>query len=224
MLCELRNVTKTYGGERAVTPVKNLDLSINEGDFISVSGISGAGKSTLLFLISGMLQPSSGAIFFEGHSYRQMDDARLSNLRAANIGYVSQNIQLVQALTVEENIRLAQKTAERACGSKKDAPDTDYIMEYLGLTGKKDELLAHLSGGQKRRAVIAVTWARNPRLILLDEPTNDLDGFWSRKVMDQLAVWHDEGKALLLVTHDHEYASSADIRLELVNGVLSSAE
>jgi len=221
MLLELQKVSKTYDDSNEIMPLREMDLSLAQGDFVSVSGESGVGKSTLLFVVSGLLRPSSGEVLFQGKRYSEMSDDALSRLRAGNIGYVSQNIQLAQALTVEENIRFAQKIAKK-CGSDAGTMvPVDEIIAHLGLTEKKDELPRHLSGGQKRRAMLAVTWARNPQLLLLDEPTNDLDDHWSNVVMELLDRWHEDGKTLLLVTHNQEFAGRAKKRYHLVNGKVS---
>ena len=217
MLCELKNVTKRYG---EIYPINNLSFSIDSGEYVSISGESGAGKSTLLFMIGGMLTPSSGEIMFNGHLYSKMSDDEISSVRAGQIGYVSQNIQLMQALTIEENILFAKKISDRFAGSATDSINTDEIIEYLGLTGKKGDLPCHLSGGEKRRAMLAVTWARDPLLFLLDEPTNDLDDYWSNRIMVLFDKLNSDGKTLLLVTHSEKYASRAKKHLVLANGVL----
>lgn len=216
MLCELKKVTKTYGN---ITPINNLDFSIGQRDFISISGESGAGKSTLLFLIGGMLTPTAGEIYFNGQAYNSMDDNQISRLRSVNIGYISQSIQLLQALTVRENINFAKKVARRH-GADANLPDTDYIIDYLGLNEKQDFLPCYLSGGQKRRAMIAVTWARNPRIFLLDEPTNDLDDYWAKRVMELFENLNDAGKSIVLVTHNQKYMSISKKHFELIDGKL----
>ncbi|MBQ3405327.1 MAG: ABC transporter ATP-binding protein [Oscillospiraceae bacterium] len=217
MLCELKNITKQYG---EICPINELDFSIDSGDYISVSGESGAGKSTLLFLIGGMLTPTGGDIIFNGQAYSGMSDNEISSVRAGQIGYVSQNIQLMQALTIEENIAFARKVSVSTRATSADLEDTDYIIDYLGLNEKRDELPCHLSGGQKRRAMLAVTWARDPQLYLLDEPTNDLDNYWSERVMELFDKLNAEGKTILLVTHNEKYASRAKKRYELAKGKL----
>lgn len=218
MFCELQNVTKQYND---ITPIHRVSLSIDHNDYISISGESGAGKSTLLFLIGGMLTPDSGDILLNGQAYSQMDDNQLSTMRSAYIGYVSQNIQLLQALTVEENIAFAKTVAARCGFSAGNLPDTDAIIDYLGLKEKRGSLPCHLSGGQKRRAMIAVTWARNPRMFLLDEPTNDLDPYWSDRMMALFDQWNQDGKAIVLVTHNRQYAMKAKKQYQLINGALT---
>ena len=218
MLCQLENVTKSYDD---ITPICDVNLAVEDGDFISIGGESGAGKSTLLLLIAGMLTPSRGEIFFDGQPYSAMNDDGISILRSGHIGYISQSVQLLQALTVEENIRFAQQVARRNGFANANPTDVEEIVEYLGLTEKRDSLPCYLSGGQKRRAMIAVTWARNPRLFLLDEPTNDLDDFWAERVMQ---LWDDlnaAGKALILVTHNSLYAQRAKKQFHLQGGQLT---
>lgn len=217
MLCELKNITKQYG---EITPINCLNFSIDSGEYISVSGESGVGKSTLLFLIGGMLTPSSGEIIFNGQAYSQMNDNQISSIRAGQIGYVSQNIQLLQALTIEENIAFAKKVAMRSRSAAASGPDTADIIDFLGLKEKRDSLPCHLSGGQKRRAMIAVTWARDPYLFLLDEPTNDLDNYWSERIMDLFEQLNREGKTILLVTHNQQYAAKAQKQYLLTGGKL----
>ncbi|MCR4963825.1 MAG: ABC transporter ATP-binding protein [Firmicutes bacterium] len=217
MLCRLQNVTKAY---EDITPIEDLDLSVEEQDYISVSGESGAGKSTLLLLAGGMLTPSRGEIFFDGRPYSAMNDNQISVMRSAHIGYISQSIQLLQALTVEENIRFAQQVCRRSGFANTNPAGVEEILARLGLTEKRDHLPRYLSGGQKRRAMIAVTWARNPRLYLLDEPTNDLDEYWAEQVMELCTDLHASGKALILVTHNPQYAQRAEKRYRLQGGKL----
>ena len=129
MLCELKNITKQYG---EITPINCLNFSIDSGEYISVSGESGVGKSTLLFLIGGMLTPSSGEIIFNGQAYSQMNDNQISSIRAGQIGYVSQNIQLLQALTIEENIAFAKKVAMRSRSAAASGLNTADFIDFLG--------------------------------------------------------------------------------------------
>ena len=218
MLCQLQNVTKSYDD---ITPICDVNLAVEDGDFISIGGESGAGKSTLLLLIAGMLTPSRGEIFFDGQPYSAMNDDGISILRSGHIGYISQSVQLLQALTVEENIRFAQQVARRNGFANANPTEVEEIVEYLGLTEKRDSLPCYLSGGQKRRAMIAVTWARNPRLFLLDEPTNDLDDFWAQRVMQLCDDLNAAGKALILVTHNSLYAQRAKKQFHLQGGQLT---
>ncbi len=218
-LCELVKVTKTYAAGETISPIQGLDLVIPEGTFVSIQGESGIGKSTLLMMLGGLMKPTSGTILFRNNPIGELTDDQLTEWRGKYVGYLFQHIQLVQALTVEENILLAKRFSRN--GHKKDPLNIEALLDRLGLAEKRDSLPCQLSGGQRRRVMIAVTWVRNPELILADEPTNDLDDFWAEKVMDIFAEWVDSGKAVVLATHHGKWANKAMKKYKIQNRVLA---
>lgn len=216
-LCEIKNVTKTYCVGEKITPVKNVSLNIKNGDFISIQGDSGTGKSTLLMIIGGLLRPSSGSIIYEGNEITNLKEDDLAEHRGKNIGFLFQNVQLAEALTIEQNIILAK---EYSYNKKIDRHEIEFVMNELGIIDKRNSLPHQLSGGQKRRAMIAATWVRNPGLILADEPTNDLDDHWATKVFSIFNDWVSKGKAIVFVTHNGHWSNYTDERFLLHEGIL----
>jgi putative ABC transport system ATP-binding protein len=202
-LLKLINATKTFETGEKCTPVDGVNLTICENDFISIMGVSGSGKSTLLMLMGGLLKPTSGDISYLGKSLYSMSDDDLAKWRGKNVGYLFQNVQMVQALTLRENIELA-----RRYGNNPEA-DIEEILEILDLTKLQNSLPSQMSGGQKRRGLFAVTMVRDPKLILADEPTNDLDNESSQKIISLLQHAAQKGKAVVLVTHNPEWAGCA---------------
>lgn len=201
-ICKLENVTKIYN-EEGIVPIKDISFSIRQGDFIIIKGKSGIGKSTLLFLIGGLLKATEGKIYWnftkKNLEISKIKDKEISSLRARNIGYVFQDSILLQSLTVEENLIFAKKISE----ATDNKYSKDYLLDYFGLTNKKNSLPCELSGGQRRRAMIAMNFIKNPKLILADEPTNDLDDYWVDRVIDLLQEAARNGKAVVMVTHNN---------------------
>ena len=213
-LLKIDNVTKKYQNADSYA-VEKSSFSINKGDFISIEGVSGSGKSTMLMMIGGLLKPSEGGIIYNGKDIYTMSDKTLSQWRGKVAGYLFQNVQLVQALTVRENMMLARKLGNNI------KFDIDNIIKELGLEKEADRLPGHLSGGQKRRAMIGCVLSRDPEMLLADEPTNDLDEYWATKIMDILKKSTESGKAVVLVTHDKRWSSLATIRYSINSGVLN---
>lgn len=213
-LCELKNVSKTYMDGEMITPIHHLNFEIDKGDFVSIRGESGIGKSTLLMLISGLIKPSEGSVFYDGKQLEMLPDSRLTEWRGHNIGYIFQNVQLVQALTVQENIELSSRFGN----SKQNRKSTEELINRLGLWEKRNVLPHLLSGGQKRRAMIATALIRNPQMILADEPTNDLDDTWADEIINMLEGMAKKGKTVIVVTHNKKYADYAGRSYKLEKG------
>lgn len=213
-LLKIENVTKKYSNADTYA-VGNCSFSINKGDFISIEGVSGSGKSTLLMMIGGLLKPSNGHIIYDGKDIYGMNDKALSQWRGKAAGYLFQNVQLVQALTIRENMLLARKLGNNSNF------DIDAILKELGLENEADRLPGNLSGGQKRRAMIGCVLSRDSEILLADEPTNDLDEHWATIIMDMLKKSTENGKAVVLVTHDKRWSSLATTRYSINSGVLN---
>ncbi|WP_313757708.1 ABC transporter ATP-binding protein [Tissierella sp.] len=215
-ICRLENIKKTYGSDEKVTPIKQVSLSINSGDFICIEGPSGVGKSTLLYIIGGLLNTSSGNVFIDGNNITTMKDKELTNLRRNKIGFLFQDTHLIQALTIEENLIFIQSM----CHKKKNLNKVKELLTRLGLWERRNFLPSELSGGQKRRAMIACTIIKEPLLILADEPTNDLDEYWAEEILHILYEYVNMGKAVILVTHNEQWADKAQKRFILNKGIL----
>ena len=219
VLCVVDRVSKRYAGDDGPLPVNDVSLSIEEGDFVSIGGESGGGKSKLLMMMGGLLAPSSGSIVFDGLSFDAATDRQLTEVRRTKIAYVFQSSRLVQALTVEENIRFAAKTA----GVRVDQAELDRLVAEMGLQEKADVLPSRLSGGQRRRAMIAAALAQRSRLLLADEPTNDLDEHWAHEVMKAFTARANRGSAVVVVTHSDIAKDYATRFLSMSYGSLISA-
>ncbi|KNF09058.1 ABC-type antimicrobial peptide transport system, ATPase component [Gottschalkia purinilytica] len=215
-VCRLENVKKSYEADENVTPIKQVSLSINSGNFLCIEGPSGIGKSTLLYIIGGLLNISSGNVFIDGKNINTMTDKELTDIRRNKIGFIFQDSNLIQALTIEENLIFVQSMVNK----KKDYGKVKELLTRLGLWERKNFLPNELSGGQRRRAMVACALIKDPLLILADEPTNDLDEYWANEVINLLSEVVDNGKSVVLVTHNTLWAEKAQLRFDLSNGVL----
>ena len=214
-ICKLEHIHKDYRMGEIVTPLRDICLTVNPGDFIAVEGPSGIGKSTLLYVMGTLLQSDEGSYFFDGEDVSKLSDAEKSELRAKRIGFLFQDSTMIQALTLRENLLFTQ-----GVGGKKDPKQVDALLRRFGLEDRADFFPHQLSGGQRRRAMAARALLHNPSLILADEPTNDLDDHWSEEVIRILKEQTQKGTAVIMVTHNSRWASVATRRMRLEDGVL----
>jgi putative ABC transport system ATP-binding protein len=222
---EARDVRKTYESEGApVRALRGLDLVVEEGEFVAVMGPSGCGKSTLMNLIAGLDSPTDGEIFLAGESLKGKSEDALARLRRAHIGIVFQFFNLLEGLTVLENVTLPALVAGDSRRSSEMAARN--LLDLLGLGDKADSPPGVLSGGQRQRVAIARALANEPTLLLADEPTGALDSAGRLEVVELFRRLHDGGQAILLVTHDESVAAAATRVVQMKDGriVGSSAE
>ena len=215
-ICKLEHIHKDYRMGEVVTPLKDICLTVNTGDFIAVEGPSGIGKSTLLYVMGTLLKSDDGSYTFEGQDVSAYNDAQKSEFRAKKIGFLFQDSTMIQALTLRENLLFTQSV-----GGKKDPAQVDELLYRFGLEDRADFFPHQLSGGQRRRAMAARALIHDPMLILADEPTNDLDEYWSNEIMKVLKEQADKGTAVVMVTHNSRWAELATRRLRLEDGVLT---
>jgi len=215
-ICKLEHIHKDYRMGETVTPLKDICLSVGEGDFIAVEGPSGIGKSTLLYVMGTLLKADEGTYTFEGQDISAFSDAQKSEFRAKKIGFLFQDSTMIQALTLRENLIFTQSV-----GGKKNLKQVDELLYQFGLEDRADFFPHQLSGGQRRRAMAARALIHNPRLILADEPTNDLDEHWSGEIIRILKEQTGKGTAVVMVTHNSRWASAASRRLRLEEGILT---
>ena len=215
-ICKIEHIHKDYRMGEIVTPLKDVTLTVNEGDFIAVEGPSGIGKSTLLYVMGTLLKPDDGTYTFEGQDVSAFGDGQASEFRAKKIGFLFQDSTMIQALTLRENLIFTQ-----GVGGKKDPKQVDELLYRFGLEDRADFFPHQLSGGQRRRAMAARALIHNPKLILADEPTNDLDEHWSEEIIRILKEQTAKGTAVVMVTHNSRWASAATRRLRLEDGVLT---
>ena len=214
-ICKIEHIHKDYRMGEIVTPLKDVSLTVNTGDFIAVEGPSGIGKSTLLYVMGTLLKPDDGTYTFEGKDVSAFTDSQKSAFRAKKIGFLFQDSTMIQALTLRENLLFTQSV-----GGKKDPAQVDELLYRFGLEDRADFFPHQLSGGQRRRAMAARALIHDPALILADEPTNDLDEYWSEEIMRVLQEQARKGTAVVMVTHNSRWAGMANRRCRLEAGVL----
>ena len=219
-LIECRNLTRRYQrGANVITPLDGLDLDVEQGSFLALMGPSGSGKTTLLNLIAGIDRPSDGSLRIDGIELSSLSRSKLASWRTHYVGYVFQLYNLVPVLTAYENVELPLllHSMTRAQRHSKVA----IALELVGLADRHDHFPRQLSGGQEQRVAIARAIVADPKIIVADEPTGDLDASSAASIMDLLSRLHRElGKTLIMVTHDPKTASHAQLTLHLEKGRL----
>ncbi|MBI0004649.1 ABC transporter ATP-binding protein [Gilliamella sp. W8126] len=219
MLLDVKNLRKDYQrGSQHFSAVNNVSFSMAQTDFISIMGKSGSGKTTLLNMIAGLLTPTQGKITINGTNLFELDDKQVSAFRNQNIGYIPQGSSLLPNLTVLENIRLPFYLTKRENQSSLNyALD---LLEKAKIGYLKDTYPANMSGGEMRRIAILRALICRPQLVIADEPTSDLDEESSAQIMALLTEIHQQGTALLIVTHDNDVANYSQRTLKMSSGRL----
>ena len=211
-----KDLCKSYGsGENSVQALNHVSISVENGEFVAVIGTSGSGKSTLLNLLGGLDTPTSGEVLVSGKKLFQMNEEARTIFRRRNIGFVFQNYNLVPVLNVYENIVLPIELD----GTKVDTEYVKTILHTLGLEQKVQAMPNQLSGGQQQRVAIARAVVANPKLILADEPTGNLDSKMGAEVMELLHKLNKEdGRTIVMVTHNDALQNMADRVVKLRDG------
>lgn len=219
-LIECDSLTKQYRkGDTIITPLESLDLSIERGEFLALMGPSGSGKTTLLNLIAGIDRPTSGSIVVDGLDIATLSRSRLASWRSENVGYVFQLYNLVPVLTAYENVELPLLLHQMS--RKQRHERVAAALDLVGIADRHDHYPRQLSGGQEQRVAIARAIVADPRIIVADEPTGDLDGESALAIMRLLRRLADElDKTLIMVTHDPKTARFATRTLHLEKGRL----
>ena len=221
---ELTSVTKTYrkNGTR-INALQDVDLSIAEGEFLAIQGPTGQGKSTLLQLLGALDRPTSGSVLFEGRDLGTMSGGRLTGLRARSLGFVFQTFNLIPTLTAEENVETA--LVPRGVGGSDRRARARAALADVGLGERANHLPLELSGGEQQRVAIARALVRDPKVVLADEPTGNLDEGTRDEIIGLLErLWADRRQTLVLVTHDSEVARRAPRRAWIHQGRLSTRD
>ena len=217
------DLKKYYGsGDTLVKALDGIDLSVEQGEFVSIVGTSGSGKSTLLHMLGGLDRPTSGTVMVEGKDISGLKDEELTIFRRRKIGFVFQSYNLVPVLNAIENVVLPVELD----GNKVDEPYVEDIMKLLGLEKKKYSLPSQLSGGQQQRVAIARALAAKPAILLADEPTGNLDSATSQDVLSLLKVSSEKfGQTVVMITHNEEIAQLADRIIRIEDGkILTGAQ
>ncbi len=219
-MIELHNVSKVYPtGEGEVRALDDVSLSIDAGEFVSVRGPSGCGKSTMLALIGGLALPTTGTVVVDGQSLGEMSPAARASFRAESIGFVFQMFHLLPYLSIVDNVLVAARVKSDSLRDR-----ADELLKTFGLDDRRSHLPSQLSIGERQRVAMARALLNDPKLLLADEPTGNLDEKNAEAVMNWLAGFHKAGGTLLLVTHEEQAASYAQRTIALDRGKLDDAQ
>ena len=217
-MIQLQNVTKTVrSGTEDLTILSDVTLEIPEGEFVALTGASGSGKSTLLGLMAGLDAPTSGTIAIDGDEITSMSEDGLAEIRSAKIGFIFQSFHLIPSLTAFENILIPMEI--RGVGNARDRADA--LLRDVDLTDRGHHYPAELSGGEQQRVAIARAFANQPKILLADEPTGNLDSKNGHHIFELMTNLHRQrAVTLVLVTHDQSLASEAQRQIILRDGLM----
>ena len=221
-ILKVENLTKSYGkGEAKVDAIKNINLSINKGEFVAIVGPSGSGKSTLLHLLGGVDKPTSGKVYINDVDIYNLKEKDLSIFRRRNVGLIYQFYNLIPVLSVKENILLPAELDNR----KIDKDYLDDLLKTLGLKERANHLPNELSGGQQQRTSIGRALINRPSIVLADEPTGNLDSKNSKEVLELLKLSvRKYNQTLIMITHDPSIALQADRVITIEEGTIKQDE
>jgi putative ABC transport system ATP-binding protein len=220
-LIEIRDMYKIYNpGENEVRAIDGVNLTIEHGEFVAIIGQSGSGKSTLMNMLGLLDIPTSGKYLLNGHDVEGLTDDELSDIRNKEIGFIFQGFNLITSLTAVENVELPLVYR----GMKKEERNKLAIdaLNRVGLSHRLDHLPKQMSGGQQQRVAIARAVAARPPIILADEPTGNLDSHSGVEVMKILHELHEEGRTIILITHDNDIANEAQRVIRIQDGQIVS--
>jgi putative ABC transport system ATP-binding protein len=216
-MLNLNNLSKVYRTEDVETVALNaVNVSIEQGEFVAIMGPSGCGKSTLLNVVGMLDQPSEGEYWFMGENIAGYAENKLSAIRKQNIGFIFQNFNLIDELSVQENIELALLYHD--IGAKERAQRAQHVMDKVGIAHRAKHRPSQLSGGQQQRVAVARAVVGDQSMILADEPTGNLDSMHGQEVMEMLQGLNDEGTTIVMVTHSSAHADYARRSIHLFDG------
>lgn len=216
---DIEGITKTYvNGKLSVPVLHGIDLVVNKGEFVSIMGPSGSGKSTFMNILGCLDRPTTGSYRLNGDEVATLSDDELAYVRNKQIGFVFQSFNLLTKLTALENVALPMIYA--GVNKKMRIERATQLLQSVGLGERMDHLPSELSGGQRQRVAIARALANNPAIIMADEPTGNLDSKSTVDVMNIFRGLHNEGRTILLVTHEPDIATYASRNVVLKDGII----
>lgn len=221
-IVRIEGLNKTYGkGNTKVEALKDINLSIKEGEFVAIVGASGSGKSTLLHLLGGVDRPTSGKVYVDGVDIYSLSEEQLAIFRRRSVGFIFQFYNLVPVLTAKENMQLPMLLDQK----KVNREHFNELIGILGLQDRLNHLPNQLSGGQQQRVSIGRALAYNPSIVLADEPTGNLDSKNGKEIVDLLKISIKKyNQTLILITHDLDIASQADRIIIIEDGMIQKDE
>jgi len=216
-IIRLENVSKNFQmGDSIIEAVKNVDITINKGDFVAIVGPSGSGKSTMMNLVGALDLSSKGKIFLDGLDIENLEESELAQIRGKKIGFVFQTFNLIPTLTALENVMLPMIFQNVEFEDRKEKAKK--LLEDIGLGPRLNHLPGELSGGERQRVALARALANDPEVILADEPTGNLDSKRGKEVAEMFVKLSKQGKTIILVTHDLDMARYAKKIYKLKDG------
>ena len=221
VLVDVQDICKVYNpGENEVRALDHVSVQIQEKEFVAIIGQSGSGKSTLMNMLGCLDAPTSGTYMLHGQDVSHMSDDELSDIRTKEIGFIFQGFNLIQNLTALENVELP--LIYRGVAKKERIELAKNALKKVGLEKRMDHKPSEMSGGQQQRVAIARAIAQAPPIILADEPTGNLDSGASREIMQILKELHEEGRTVILITHDNDIAAQAKRVIKILDGKIAS--
>ena len=223
-LVQVKDVVKSFKvGDGEITILKGISFDVENGEFVSIVGPSGNGKSTLLNMITGIDRPSDGEVVVTGREVHRMSENQLAAWRGQNVGIIFQFFQMLPALSLLQNVILPMDFANKY-SPKERRERAMHLLDIVGLADQAEKLPSMVSGGQQQRAAIARALANDPPLLVADEPTGNLDQRTARDVFDLFNRLIEEGKTMLMVTHDKELARQVPRVVEITDGKITRDE
>lgn len=221
VLVDVQDICKVYNpGENEVRALNHVSVQIHEKEFVAIIGQSGSGKSTLMNMLGCLDVPTSGTYMLHGKDVSHMSDDELSDIRNQEIGFIFQGFNLIQNLTALENVELP--LIYRGVSKKERIELAKEALKKVGLENRMDHKPAEMSGGQQQRVAIARAIAQAPPIILADEPTGNLDSGSSKEIMGILRELHEEGRTVIIITHDNGIAAQAKRVIKIMDGRIES--